>query len=177
MLSPTLVTPPTGEVVTLEEAKVHLRQDNDAEDTLIQAMIDAAVNHIDGFTGTLGRAIMTQTWSQEYDGFSGDLVLPLVPVASVTSVAYDATTFTAYRLLRDGRGDFLRVNDDTSWPSTVGPVVVTFVAGETTPPSAIKAAVLLHVGTLYENRTTFVERVAPSMAYEALLSPYRIWSA
>lgn len=175
MLSPVLVTAATDDVVSLAEAKAHLKVDFDDDDTLIQVMIDAAVGHIDGATGTLGRAIAEQTWSQEYEGFGGDLVLPLGPVQSVTSVAYDSTTFSDFRLLNDGRGAFLRVNDDTSWPSADGPVTITFVAGYSEIPAAIKAAVLLHIGTLYEYRETSADKWTPTRAYDALLAPYRVW--
>ena len=175
MLSPVLVTAPIETPVSLSEAKLHLRVDGEVEDTLVAALIEAATGHIDGPNGTLGRAIMSQTWSQEYSAFGGDLVLPFGPVKSVTSVTYDGETFSDYRLLSDGRGAFLRVNDDTSWPSNAGPVTVTFVAGVDDAPAAIKAAVLLHIGTLYEYRETLAEKVSPSRAYEALLAPYRVW--
>ncbi|MEP1511089.1 MAG: head-tail connector protein [Parasphingorhabdus sp.] len=39
----------------------------------------------------------------------------------------------------------------------------------------IRAAILLLAGTLYEYRETMVENVKPSMAYESLLAPYRVW--
>lgn len=176
MLFPVLVTAPIASPISLDEAKAHLRVDSSAEDTLIQAMIDASVSHIDGFTGILGRAIMPQTWSQEYAAFGGDLVLPMSPILSVTSVGYDGSTFADYRVLNDGRGSFLRVNDGMSWPSAQGPVTVTFVAGYTAVPDAIKWALLLHIGTLYQHRETMVDRVKPSGAYEALLAPFRVIS-
>lgn len=169
MLSPVLVTPPTAEAVTLAEAKLHLRVDSEDEDSFIDAIILAAVDHMDGFTGILGRCLMPQTWSQEFDTACGDLVLRLGPVQSVSSVT-DA--FTGYRLLKDGRGHFLRLNDGAAWPS--GPVVVEYVAGADVVPASLKAALLLHIGTLYEYRETMAERVTPTRAYEALTAPYRM---
>lgn len=169
MFSPVLITPPVAEAVTLEEAKLHLRVDHDDEDTLIDAIIDAAVGHMDGFTGILGRCLMAQTWSQEFETACGDLVLRLGPVASVSSVTGG---FTDYRLLKDGRGHFLRLNDGAAWPS--GPVVVEYVAGGDVVPPALKAALLLHIGTLYEYRETMADKVSPTRAYEALTAPYRM---
>lgn len=176
MLFPTLITASSGDIVSLEEAKAHLRVDYDDDDALIGAIVSSAVARLDGFQGVLGRALLPQTWAQEYDGFSGDLVLPFGPILSVTSVAYDSETFSDYRLLVDGRGPFLRVNDGESWPSSDGPVTVTFQAGyadAASVPSPIKSAILLHIGTLYEYRETLAEKVSPSMAYEALLAPYK----
>lgn len=186
MLFPTLIAAPTDEPITLAEAKMHLRETvsdgdellDDAMDAEITAMIKAAVAHIDGFTGILGRAIMPQTWSQEYDGFCGDLVLPLYPVRAVASVNYGADAFTDYRLLNDGRGSFLRPNAGVSWPSTSEPVVVEFEAGyadAASVPYDIKQALKLHVGTMYHYRESYVESgVKPSKAYDHLLSKYRM---
>ena len=168
MLSPVLVTAPTAQPITLDEAKLHLRVDGDDEDTLIDALIAAAAGHLDGYTGILGRCLMPQTWSQEYEIATGDLVLPLGPVSSVVSVTGG---FTEYRLLKDGRGFFLRLNDGSNWPSEA--VTVVFVAGAVDVPAPLNAAMLLHIGTLYENRETLAERVNPTRAYEALTAPYR----
>lgn len=176
MLSPVLVTAATDTPVTVAEAKAHLVVDFSDDDTVIDAMISAAVDYLDGPSGILGRALCPQTWSQEYDCFSGDMVLPFGPVSSVTSVTYgDGDTFTDFRLLQDGRGWFLRPNAGVSWPSTDTPIVVEFVAGYTDVPEPIRAAILLHIGTLYEYRETSVEKWTPTRAYEALLAPYRAW--
>jgi uncharacterized phiE125 gp8 family phage protein len=173
MLYPTLITPPTVEALTLDEAKDHLRVERDLteENAEIQAMIDAAVKHMDGFTGILGRALMPQTWSQEYECARGDLVLPFGPVSSVSSVTFDSGAFTEYRLLQDGRGPFLRVNKGYGWPS--GAVVVEFVAGYSACPDDLKSALKLHVGSMYEFREMEAENVKPTLAYEALTDKYR----
>jgi uncharacterized phiE125 gp8 family phage protein len=176
MLSPVLIAPPSETPVSLEEAKLHCRVDSDDEDTLVAALISAATGHLDGVSGTLGRCIMAQTWSQEYEIASGDLVLPLGPVSSVVSVTSEAGAFEDYQQLKDGRGPFLRLNSGAAWPS--GSVTVEFVAGEDEAPAAIKAAILLHVGTLYLNRESVVVGTNASalpMAYHSLLAPYRVW--
>ena len=56
------VTPPVEPVLTLDEAKEHLRVVHSDEDLLIQSLIDAAVSWLDGWDGVLGRCIMPQTW-------------------------------------------------------------------------------------------------------------------
>jgi hypothetical protein len=169
MLSPVLVTAPTAQPITLDEAKLHLRVDGDDENLEISTIVLAAVSHLDGYAGILGRCLMPQTWSQEYETPTIDLVLPLGPVSAVVSVTGG---FTGFRLLKDGRGYFLRLNSGESWPSF--PLVVEFTAGSVAPPPDLKAAMLLHIGTLYEFRETLAERVTPTMQYDSLISKYRM---
>lgn len=89
-MKPVLTDVPALRPVSLAEAKAHLRVDFSDDDTLISALIDAATAHIDGYTGILARALVTQTWRQDFCDWPGDRVLrlPLAPVASVESVKY-----------------------------------------------------------------------------------------
>lgn len=183
MLRPVRITPPAELPVTLAEAKAHLRVDAADEDELISALIGAATDHLDGWTGILGRALVTQTWRQDFDCFAPCLRLPLSPVSAVTAVSYtdpdgNAQTFADYDLVTDGFGPFVRRKRNASWPTTNGdPVSVTFTAGYGASfdvPSAIKQAILLHIGTLYEYRETMADRAQPTPAYDALIAPYRL---
>lgn len=185
MLAPVRTVAPATTPVSLTEAKAHLRVDHDDDDTLIGALIDAATAHLDGWTGVLGRAIITQTWRQDFYEFSHKLRLPLHPVASITSVTYydgdnaqQTLSTDVYELLTDAAGAYVAEKADQTWPGTkdrAAAVSVTFVAGEATAPAAIKAAILLLIGHLYENR----EAVGPDamselpMAVSALIAPYR----
>lgn len=176
-----LIEPPQP-VVTWEEAKLHLRLDSDDEQSLVEGLIAAATNWIDGRNGWLGRAIGTQTWDLVYDAFpSGAIEVPFPPLQSVTGVFY-----------ADGEGveqpvdtdDYFVDNDSvpgwvvpsSSWPtsmSTANAVRVRFVAGYTEVPAAIKAAILLIVGHLHDNRGDAGGELPKSA--EMLLSPYKIW--
>lgn len=167
MLAPVLVTPPTATPVTLDEAKLHLRVDGEDEDTKITSCIESATEHLDGYAGILGRCLMPQTWSQEFEAARGDLVLPLSPVISAT-----VQGFSGFRILQDGRGHFLRLNDGEAWP--VGPVTVEFVAGYSgRVPRDICEMILLDIGTLYKIREELGEKYHPSNAYMAKLAKYR----
>lgn len=185
-LAPVRTAAPATEPVSLEEARSHLRVDFDDDDALITALIEAATAHLDGWTGILGRAIITQTWRQDFPNFGCELRLPLHPVASITSVTYydgDNVQRTLansyYELLKDGGGAYVALKPDQSWPGTksrAAAVSVTFVAGEATAPGAIKAAILLMIGHLYENREAVnignIVNALP-LAVDALLAPYR----
>ncbi len=183
-LRPVLVTAPATSPVSLAEAKAHLRVGHTDEDTTIQTYIDAATAHLDGWTGILGRCLVTQTWRQDMRAFPvGVLRLPF-PNVQTASVAYtDAggtiQAFSGFELIEDYFGAALALADGEVWPVSgdiQDAVRVTFACGygaAAAVPSALKAAILLHVGTLYENRETLTERLAPNMAYEALTAPYR----
>ena len=82
----TMSTPPAELPVSLDEAKRHCRvEDVDVEDDpLIEGFIAAAVDYLNGPSGILGRAIMTQEWLLELETWPGRISLPLEPVQSVT---------------------------------------------------------------------------------------------
>lgn len=195
MLAPVRTDPPSAAPVTLAELKAHLRvieRDGNGnvlpyeDDTLIEAYIKAAVDHLDGWAGILGRALVTQTWRQDFAGF-GCLRLALGPVASVTSVTYfDAANETqtlpsaTYVRLTDARGTYLGLAPNASWPRTFArqdAVSVNYVAGQAAAdvPAAIKTAIMLLVGNWYANREAATETamsVLP-LGVQALLAPYR----
>lgn len=64
----TLTAPPSVEPITLAEAKVFLRVDVNDDDALITALVTAAREACERFTG---RALVTQTWTQFRDDWPG----------------------------------------------------------------------------------------------------------
>jgi uncharacterized phiE125 gp8 family phage protein len=188
----TLVTGPAGEPVSLGEAKGHLRVDISEDDALIGGLITAARMHVEQH---LKRALMTQTWELVLDCFpsSGGIRLPLPPLASVVSVKYTDVdgvegTFAAsnYLVDTDREPGLVRLKRSSAWPAVelqeVGGVRVRYVAGygnAGATPRPIRQAILLLVGSLYENREdTLVAQGVTVMALpfgvKALLMPYRI---
>ena len=185
MHRPILSIAPTSQPISLAEAKTHLRVDASDEDTLIQSLILAAAGHLDGYTGLLGRCMITQTWLQKFDDWAHVMRLPFADIQSVV-LKYtddDGTQQTVssdlYTVYQDARGHYIRFEDEFSDPS-VGPdyagVEATMVCGYGAAddvPAPLRAAMLLHIGTLYEYRETMADNVNPSMAFEALIAPYR----
>lgn len=164
MLAPVRVTPPAATPVSVAEAKAHLRVDHSDDDALIEALVQAATDHLDGWSGILGRALVTQTWRVDLSRFPrcDVLRLPLSPIQSISSIAYwDALntdqTFAAqnYSLHADARGALIALASSASWPglyTRADAVRVTFVAGYGAPadvPAPIKQAILLSVGHMY----------------------------
>lgn len=147
LLRAELVAPPVDSVVSLGEAKAHLRVSHDDEDAEIAAMIDAATAYLDGLEGVLGRALGPQTWRAVFAAGSCTDRLPIGPVISrQADVTLDGETTV----------DFL-----AGYPDGI--------------PAPIRAAILLHIGSLYQHREQTAERWEPTRAYEALLTPFRRW--
>jgi uncharacterized phiE125 gp8 family phage protein len=90
MSSLRLIEPPVAELLTLEDAKEHLRVDFDDDDALIQSYIDAAVSMLDGRDGILQRALAPQTWALDMSRFPfcREIELPLPQLLGVESVEY-----------------------------------------------------------------------------------------
>lgn len=211
-----LISAPATTPVSLAEAKAHLRVDFDDDNALIEALIYASTQHVDGPNGFLGRALVDQTWDFVLDAFpgaphhgwglrphgrhhrrDGQIEIPLAPLIEILGVYYlDSTgaeqTFSADNYVVDTYSEPGRIvlTTNASWPTTqdvANAVRIRFRAGyidmSMSPavdnvPYPIRAAILLHIGDLYEYRETQVadaRRIQPlPWAAEQLLRPHRI---
>lgn len=189
-----IITDATAEPVTLEEARKHLRIEPfgdplwHPDDAYIQMLITSARQWCEEYTG---RALATKTVEIAYNDFpEGAIELPPSPVASITSVRYiDATgseqtlgssvySINAYQL-----PNTLTLTNNNEWPETNGTdnnVKIIMVVGASAINMPIKSAILLMVGSLYENRSEdqlsnskFTFNSLPLGVYN-LLQPYRI---
>lgn len=186
----TLITPPSGEPVSLEEARLHLRIDSDDEDPLVAALIRAARDYVERQTG---RALITQTWQFTQDRFPwyGEVIrLGRAPVQSVTFVKYlnssgVLTTLASTEYIADittyGAGEIV-LGYQKTWPTIQdqrNAITVEFIAGygsnATSVPPSLKAAILLVLGDLYANREAQVAgmTINENPTVERLLNPYR----
>lgn len=192
-----LITPPSVPLLTLDEAKSHLRVDHDDENSQIEAMAAAVASQLDpALGGWLGRALRPQTWRLDLDGFPcSEIVLPYPPLVSVTEFSYTDTdgatqtlaAGTGYRVVNAGElaNAVLAPPYNGSWPSArtdYASVRITYTAGyAATPtdllPAAIRAWSLLKLGTLYQHRET----VTPSQVamlpdtIDGLIWPFRVF--
>ena len=189
-----VITPPEP-VVTIEEAKRHLKQDSDDDAQLIASYVAAATAHIDGPDGWLERCIGVQTLEARADVFCDAMVLPYPPLVDIVGVKYLDGTGAEITLLPEfyeTRGTLIGSAFGKRWPSVAAhpeSVRIQYRAGyaprtvgETTVstvPESIKAAILLMTGDLYRNRSTATDKIAQavpmSITVKNLLDPFRIF--
>jgi uncharacterized phiE125 gp8 family phage protein len=177
------------------DAKAHIIKD--ADDALVTAYIAAAEAMLDGYSGILGRGLVTQTWQQQFSGFpvcglgpTDHFRLPLGPLQEVVSISYHDTLgvlhdFTDFTAMTDAIGPMVVLNWNAWWPLTAirpDAVIVTWTCGygddATAVPMPIIHAARLLVSDWYQNReNTFAERgVNPAdlpTGVKWLLAPYR----
>ena len=209
MMRTKVVTPAVGHVLTIETCRQQLELvaidgnsdgESHPDDDLILAMLDAAVEHAEAFTGL---SIAIRTYEGALDELprlvAGDpttssiIDLPHPPlielISFTTGDGSDVVDVDADTYIVDEYGDSTRLRPVTSWlavansPNTVR---IQYKAGyssegvgdtdATELPGAIRAAVLLMMAHLYESREDAVEKAMSTIpnGFEALLRPRRV---
>lgn len=190
-----LVTPPASYPISLAEAKEHLRVQDDDDDDLISAMVEAATQSAEVFTG---RAFIDQTWDYFLDALPTDgsvIQLPNPPLIEVAGLFYldsadDELTFNEARYVVDDASAKARIAlaNGGAWPTAatrMNAIRIRFRAGYLNPvspeeamvPGPIKSAIKLTIGHLYANRESVVvgtTAVQLPFAAEWLLRQYRV---
>lgn len=157
--------PPSSPVVMLDDLKAHLRVDGNMDDVLITAFEAAAVAHLDGYRGILGRCILEQQWAETY-AQAGTYRLPFPDISAISAVDADDAQVSA-SLTHDDLGSVLEL----AAPATV---TMTAAIPEDALPAVVMAIKLL-VGHWYENReaASDVSLSAVPLAFDAILAPIR----
>lgn len=183
-LVPTSIDDAYGEaILSLAQAKAHLRVDTSDEDDLIKALRNASIDMVQQYSGT--RLKLTTGMVARFDNFGEGMRAGVGPAATVavTAVSYvdvaGATvnmTSTDWRVGVDGR---LLPAIGASWPVAEGPVTVTFSAGFAAGqcPGALVSAVKLMLGHLYANREAVVTSGTVSelpLGVQTLCALYRV---
>jgi uncharacterized phiE125 gp8 family phage protein len=190
-----VITSATTEPLTLEEAKLHLKVETDADDSLITSLITAARETAEIFTG---RALASQVLEYILDGFPAEsetIYIPRPPLEEVESIKYrdyegNETVWDSSNYIVDADSMPARVTlaygkyfpDFTPYP--VSSVRIRYTAGYKSGgpdslkiPEEIKQALKLLIGHFYENReSVVVGTVANKVPFsvEALLYPFRV---
>lgn len=188
-----LATAPAAEPLSTAEAKAFLRVDVSDDDTLITALVKAAREIIESWTG---RAFISQTWDLYLDRFPWCIELRKAPVTAVTSIQYVDPAGTLQTLspalyqvdLKSTPARIIPVYGQM-WPVTrtqLNAVTVRFVAGSADAndlasaaqgPSMLQALRYL-VKHFYDNRDTVVTGTIVTevpKTLEWLVLPLKIW--
>ena len=176
-----VTTPPTQTIHDWSTISTHLRLDETDDQAYVTGLQDVA---IDFAQDSLSQSILTQSITAVY--YVNDLLpavrfpitlganyygtmplqmyqvgqvvsLPRGPVTAITSVT-DAkgTAITAYSLERQGYQDVLRIVAAVSYPVTV--IYTAGYADSAHVPASIRQAILMHLGSLYENRESVSDK-------------------
>lgn len=181
----TLVTAPTSEPITLDEAKLHLRVDSNVEDALINALIKAARSQVENDTW---RSLITQTWklnmdSSEVKTFTG---VTKSPIQSITHIKYFDINVVQQTLSTGSyQADILneptriKINQMPQMADQMNAMEIQFVSGygvAASVPQELKEAMLLLIAHWYEHReavTVGNMKKLPN-GYDALITPYKL---
>lgn len=186
---PVLIEGPAASAVPLDDVRRHLRVDTDEDDGLIEIYLNAAIAYLDGAGGWLGRALVAQTWRDDFDFFSPALRLSLAPILSVISVTYLDTAGSSqtiapesYAIRHSSNAPELVFASGFAYPSLsddAPAISVTYSAGYEPVPAALRAAILLMVGDMYAWREAKIEgAISENSTVRRLLDPYRRgWTA
>lgn len=181
---------PTTEPVSLAEAQLHLRLDTEGsppshpDDTLVETLISASRENAEQYTGV---TIATASYEMQSFVDKDNIKLQTFPVNSIESVTYvdeddvtqtvEPSNYSINNFFRPARLYF-------KGTAARFELTVRFTAGYTDgqspntfpTPAGVKAAILLMLGNLYENRET----VSSMQSYERpqsatyLLTPHRV---
>jgi uncharacterized phiE125 gp8 family phage protein len=177
-------------VLTVEEAKAHLR----VTDTLSDGYIENLILAVQAMAATFqGRTYLTTSLVQKFDGsFPESVNLYGPPLASVTTIQYidsggtlQTLASSVYDVDTTSEPGRITLAYNQTWPETYGTandITITYVAGYTDAAAfkaampAAYAAILLGVGHLYENRSAVTADGLKEMplGFKDLLWPNRV---
>jgi uncharacterized phiE125 gp8 family phage protein len=175
-----VVTAPSFEPVTLAEAKLWCRVDDDdtSQDATLMLLIIAMREHAEHLTG---RVYAERTLELSLDSFpaSGEIALPYPPVQSVSSVYYVASdgsltpmdsSPSSWQVDLYSVPPRVKASSTSTWPATqdaYGAVRIQYVAGYATHnliPKTLRLWMQARISTLYEQR----EQVVVGQTVQAL---------
>jgi len=185
---------PAAEPVSVAEARDHLRVDIDVDDILIYNMVAAAREYAEIYCN---RSFAKHAYRADIEYFENEMRLPGKPVQSVTHIKYYSsaspsvlTTLASsnYQLHRD----VVSLAYGGTWPAVyprVDGVQITFQTGYSNlsspedtvanVPKAVRQAILLVAGDLYENREgqiIYPGQVQENKTVKMLLAAYRVYA-
>lgn len=190
MSIPRRTVPPAEPLLTLPEVKTVLGIDalDTDDDTLIQGYMASAEGFLDGYSGHLGRCLVTQTWEQSFMVWPNRfIVLPFPDVQSVVLTYLDENdveqTVAAadYRVVEGPKGAEIWLRKTFAFPALAdhpAPIKATMVCGfgaAAQVPDPIKTAAKALIAGWYDAKASVT--VTPfkevPLMFSSLVNNYR----
>lgn len=182
-MSLTVSTPAASLPISIEDAKLHLKQDDNDEDELIQQQIKAAVQWLQDYTA---RQLINATFAETFDVFSDCMVLERSPLSSVSSITYidengdqQTASSSLYTVDTAKEPGEVRLAYDQSWPSTRAiqdAVTVNYISGygsaSSNVPEELRTILMHKVAALNEYRFGMPSDI--DHALERMAFPWRL---
>ena len=187
-MSITQTVAPSVEPVVTADQKTWMRVDGTDEDTLIGSLAAAARAYVEMATS---RQCITATWVLKLKNFpAGDIVLPIFPLQSITSIKYydsngaeqtwSSALYDVDTAMEPGR---VRPVSGADYPSDVrgytDDIEITFVSGDgdaaSDVPDGVLSAIKILAANWFENReaNTPIGLTPVPMSLESLIWQYR----
>lgn len=179
-----LVNGPVVEPVTLDDMKLYLRLDGDAEDALVTAMIQAGRTTVEAATNL---ALLDQVWRVRLDAWpaTGCVAPPIGPLRRIAAVRLvsrtgEASALDAAAFRADADAGIVVIPALPPAPPPGGHIEIDIGVGHGAAaadvPEALRLAVRAMVACWFDNRgETPAARGAPLLpdVVRALLAPFR----
>jgi len=174
-------------IMTVTEVKEDLLIEHDRDDAKLGRLIQRATEYLDGNAGLMGKALVSQQWTETFPFFESRMRLSIGPLIQLDSITYfdaddqEQTLGDIYRAYDETLGPFLWQKQNTALPSTYDrpdAVKVTFTCGygdADAVPAPIKQAVSLLVGFWNEYTEAAAAEVTRPIAIGVydLIAPFR----
>lgn len=180
---------PVNSVLSLLEIKRQCRVDHDDEDAYLADLLAVAERYVDG-KGSLGRAMITQTWQQWSGAKPGEVRVLMTPFRALSAVHYhdengvlQEAALAQFEAVGTPDETLIRPRQGISWPATaITPAAIrlTYTAGfgddPEDVPATIRHAILMMVAHWYDNREAVSSDTMAEVPYAAehLLSLERV---
>lgn len=189
-----ILTPPAEMPVTLEEAKLSLREDGAEKDALIRAWILGVTEYAEHYTGRsfIHRPVRVtlDTFPVDARGRPGVIFLDFVPAASVTNVRFlDANDVQQTVDPQDYVTDLVSepgcvvIARGKAWPVTsdkINSVTCDYVAGYSADssgiPGGIKLYILAKLAEQFDQSQWVRNDTIQSSFIDRLLYPYQVYA-
>jgi uncharacterized phiE125 gp8 family phage protein len=175
--APFTITPPVGELISIESARSYLRVDGAGMDDELDMIRAAAVDDVEQLTGL---RLLDQTVEVIADRFADLATLRVGPVRTVTEIAYrdsagDDQVVAAedYELFGAPLEQGIRLAGEASWPTAeAGSIVLTLEVGY--GPAADDVPAPLRYAAYAVLRGKFEDR---KVDLACLVTNFRFWTA